>query len=108
MSILKICNKSIKHFSYLLNKSSCDAIFIGVKGGGCNGLKYFIKPTNEKEEKLDEVIIKDGVKIIVCGSSIMHLIGSDVSWKEDFMGCRVEIINPNATGKCGCGESWSI
>ena len=30
MSILKFCNKSIKHFSYLLNKSSCDAIFIGL------------------------------------------------------------------------------
>jgi len=108
MSILKFCSKSIIHFSKLLQTSGNNAIFIGVKGGGCNGLKYFIKPTNEKEEKLDEVIIKDGIKIIVCGSSLMHLIGSEVTWKEDFMGSRVEIINPNATGKCGCGESWSI
>lgn len=108
MSIIKICSRTIKHFKKILDKTNKNAIFIGIKGGGCNGVKYYIEPTNTPPEKLDEVIFKDGVKVIVCGESVFHLLGSEIKWREDFMGNGIEFINPNATGQCGCGESWSL
>ena len=108
MSIIKICSKTIKHFQKILDKTNKTAIFIGIKGGGCNGVKYYIKPTNKTPDKLDEVFVKDHVKIIVCGESVFHLLGSEIKWREDYMGNGIEFINPNATGKCGCGESWSL
>ena len=108
MSIIKICSRTIKHFQKILDKTNKKSIFIGIKGGGCNGVKYYIEPTNNAVEKLDETFEKDGVKIIVCGDSVFHLLGSELKWNEDYMGNRIEFINPNASSQCGCGESWSL
>tara|TARA_B100000401_G_scaffold437657_1_gene383790 strand:- start:1988 stop:2242 length:255 start_codon:yes stop_codon:yes gene_type:complete len=83
-------------------------ILIGIKGGGCNGYKYYIEPTSDEPEKLDEVILVDDLKIIVCGKSLMHLLGTHVYWKHDVMGSRIEIENPNAKSTCGCGDTFSI
>lgn len=108
MSIIKICSRTIKHFQKILDKTNKEAILIGIKGGGCNGVKYYIEPTDDIPSKLDETFVKDGVKIIVCGESVFHLLGSEIKWHEDYMGNGIEFINPNATGQCGCGESWSL
>jgi iron-sulfur cluster assembly protein len=35
----------------------------------------------------------------------LYVMGSEIDYKEDFAGSHIEIINPNATGSCGCGES---
>jgi len=110
MSLIKISAKTIKHFKNMLEKTNKTAMLIGVKGGGCNGARYYIEPTNDEPntETKDETFEKDGVKIIVCGASVFHLLGSKIEWNEDFMGSRIEFINPNAKGSCGCGESWSL
>ena len=63
---------------------------------------------HDTAKKLDETFVKDGVKIIVCGESVFHLLGSEIKWREDYMGNGIEFINPNANGQCGCGESWSL
>ena len=108
MSVIKICSRTIKHFQKILEKTNKEAILIGIKGGGCNGVKYYIEPTNDLPNKLDETFVKEGVKVIVCGNSVFHLLGSEIKWREDYMGNGIEFINPNATGQCGCGESWSL
>ena len=51
-NIISLCSKTIYHFKNLLKKDNSKYLFIGVKSGGCNGLKYIIKPTNEKPIKL--------------------------------------------------------
>ena len=47
-NIINICNKTLLHFNTILKKTNNSKILIGVKGGGCNGLKYFIKPINNE------------------------------------------------------------
>ena len=106
--ILYICNKSIKHFKKLLLKNNSKYINIGVKGGGCNGFKYYIEPSNEEPNKIDEIIIQDNIQINVCGKSLFYLIGSEINWKDDNMGNGIVFNNPNASSKCGCGETFSI
>ena len=105
--IVSICNHTIRHFKFLCGHEY-ESIFIGVKGGGCNGLKYYIRPTNEQAQKTDEMININNQNIIICGKSIMHLIGSKIYWKHDEMGARIEFDNPNAKTKCGCGDTFSI
>ena len=50
----------------------------------------------------------DNVNIIVCGKSLLHLIGVKIKWKDDLMGSGLEFNNPNATSSCGCGETFSL
>lgn len=108
--IMTFCNTTIKHFKHLVNNKPSKKmnILIGVKGGGCNGLKYYIEASDNKPEKKDETITIDDLKIVICGKSLMHLLGSHVYWKENEMGSRLEFDNPNARTKCGCGETFSF
>jgi len=80
---------------------------VSVKGGGCSGLKYSIEPTHDPPLASDEVMTVGGAKIIVCGKSMMYLLGTNVSWVEDIMGDRFEFTNPNAGATCGCGETFT-
>ena len=38
----------------------------------------------------------------------LYLLGTNIDWTEDFMGKRFTFDNPNATGKCGCGTTFSV
>ena len=81
-NILKFCKTTIIKLKNIKQNSNCKSILIGVKGGGCNGLKYFIEPTNNLPEKLDEEIKIDDLHITVCGKSLFYLIGTEITWKK--------------------------
>jgi iron-sulfur cluster assembly accessory protein len=38
----------------------------------------------------------------------MYVAGTRIDWKEEVFGAQFEISNPNSTGGCGCGESFSV
>ena len=108
-NIINICNKTLLHFKSIIIKTNSSKILIGVNGGGCNGLKYYVKPINNeyKLNKLDEKIKIENIDIVICGQSLMYLLGTEIKWKDDFMGSGLEFINPNADSTCGCGETFS-
>ena len=91
----------------ILQKSNKNAILFYVKGGGCNGFNYKLKPTDEIPDKLDEIVKVDDIEIHVCNSSLMHLLGTTIDWTEDIMGQGFTFQNPMAQSKCGCGTSFS-
>ena len=41
----------------LLHSNKSKTVLFSVEGGGCNGLKYQLQPTQESIQKLDEEII---------------------------------------------------
>ncbi len=98
---------AIHKLESILLKSNKNAIRFYVKGGGCNGFNYKLKPTNEIPDNLDEIVKIDGVEIHICNSSTMHLLGTHIDWKEDIMGQGFHFENPMAQSKCGCGTSFS-
>ena len=57
--MISMCSKTIQHFRTILQTNNSSRILLSVKGGGCNGLKYVVTPTNEKPMKLDQVLNKD-------------------------------------------------
>ena len=108
MSIIKICQKSIAHFNNILSKNNTNNLLLGVKSGGCNGLKYYIEPLYDSIEKNDEIIkLNDTNKLVICGKSIIHLIGTEVKWEDDLLSSGITFKNPNAKSTCGCGETFN-
>ena len=94
-------------------------ILFSLDAGGCNGFKYKIEPfienkkKKEKEkEKEKEITMEkcmiDGIEINVCNKSLLYVIGTEIDWKEDYMGSRFEFNNPLAKSKCGCNSSFSF
>jgi len=93
----------------LMAKAPGDAI--GVKLStprrGCSGLAYSVDYVTE-EEKFDEKITTPGGVFYVDGGSVLYLIGSTMDWQEDDFTAGFVFENPNATGACGCGESFTV
>jgi iron-sulfur cluster assembly accessory protein len=86
---------------------SYSALFFGAKGGGCAGFKYRLEPTSREPAALDERVDLDGVPVLVCGKSGWLVVGTEIDWTEDTMGARFTFTNPNSSGGCGCGATFS-
>ncbi len=74
---------------------------------GCSGLAYSVDYVTE-EQAMDEKIVTPGGTFYVDGGSILYLIGSTMDWVEDDFAAGFTFANPNATGSCGCGESFTV
>lgn len=94
----------------LINKENGKAVFLYLKGGGCNGFSYKFKILKEdkKPNKLDEVYKLDLNNLYLCNKSFMWLIGTEIDYIEDIMGSRFDFQNPNIYSKCGCGTSFNF
>ena len=74
---------------------------------GCSGLAYSVDYVTEAKP-FDERIETPGGAFFVDGASLLYLIGSTMDWVEDDFTAGFVFNNPNATGTCGCGESFTV
>src|ERR1700754_1171297 len=74
---------------------------------GCSGLAYSVDYVAEAKP-FDETIETPGGTLYVDGGSILYLVGSTMDWVEDDFVAGFVFQNPNATGSCGCGESFTV
>ena len=74
---------------------------------GCSGLAYSVDYVTE-ENAFDEKIETPGGAFYVDGASVLYLVGSTMDWREDDFATGFVFENPNATGSCGCGESFTV
>lgn len=81
---------------------------VAVKGGGCSGFQYEFLLDDAPPAHSDTVIEKDGAEAVVDDVSLGILKGSVLDYTEDLAAAGFSIKNPNATAKCGCGNSFSV
>jgi len=74
---------------------------------GCSGLAYSVDYVT-RAEPFDEKIETPGGTFYVDGASVLYLVGSIMDWNEDDFAAGFVFENPNATGSCGCGESFTV
>ena len=106
-NIITVSKKALQVFKNICKDNNSTHVLFNIESGGCNGFKYNLQPSS-KINKLDEIVKIDDVNIQVCHLSIMHLLGTHVDWKKDFLGERFVFENPNSTAKCGCGSTFSL
>ncbi len=74
---------------------------------GCSGLAYSVDYVTE-QKPFDEKIETPGGIFYVDGASVLYLVGSIMDWRDDDFAAGFTFDNPNATGACGCGESFTV
>ena len=77
---------------------------LGVQGGGCSGLTYFMDFDTPRED--DKVFANKGARVLVDPKSILYVSGSILDYTEGLMGSGFQIKNPNVKSSCGCGSSF--
>ena len=79
---------------------------VSVLPGGCSGFKYSL---NIEERALEDDMVSDvnGVRVFVDGFSAQYLTGVTIDYVSSMQGSGFTFSNPNATGGCGCGSSFT-
>lgn len=79
---------------------------VRVVPGGCSGFQYSLN-IEEASRQGDFVLDEKGVRLFVDMFSAQYLNGVQIDYVTNVMGAGFTFTNPNATGSCGCGSSFT-
>jgi iron-sulfur cluster assembly protein len=79
---------------------------VRVVPGGCSGFQYSLN-IEEESRQGDFILDQSGVKLFVDMFSAQYLNGVRIDYVTGVMGSGFTFTNPNATGSCGCGTSFT-
>ena len=82
------------------------ALRVRVVPGGCSGFQYSLN-IEEDSRQGDFILNQGGVKLFVDMFSAQYLNGVKIDYVTGVMGSGFTFTNPNATGSCGCGTSFT-
>ena len=80
---------------------------VSVLPGGCSGFQYRL---NVEERPFDDDFVLDvkGLRVFVDPFSAQYLSGVTIDYVTTMQGSGFTFDNPNATGGCGCGSSFTV
>ena len=79
---------------------------VSVQPGGCSGFRYGLLIEEQAAED-DIVLDQGGVRVFVDPFSAQYLNGTMIDYVSSMQGSGFTFKNPNATGGCGCGSSFT-
>ena len=79
---------------------------VRVVPGGCSGFQYSLN-IEEESRQGDFVLDEKGVRLFVDMFSAQYLNGVEIDYVQNVMGSGFTFKNPNSTGSCGCGSSFT-
>jgi iron-sulfur cluster assembly protein len=111
---IKLTEKAATELRSLMSKEIADknmsanaVLRLMVVGGGCSGFSY--KMGFDEDVRPDDRIEElNGVRVAVDEKSYLYLSGTEVDFQDGLMGRGFVFQNPNASGSCGCGSSFSV
>ena len=80
-----------------------------ILAGGCSGLEYKLDllGADETATPADREVATNGVRVLMDLKSAIHVTGSVIDYESGLLRRGFRITNPNATGTCSCGDSFS-
>jgi len=105
--LITVTKRAVERIAYLLKGKEARNVLFYVQGGGCNGMKYMLEPVHRPDPKDEVIPLKGDAKLVVCHKSLMFLIGTEIDVEDNFMGEAFSFQNPNVSGTCGCGQTFT-
>lgn len=111
-AILTITPAAADRIRHLLQQKEPQpaAVMVSVKTKGCSGMSYdlqYLDTLSDKPKFADEVT-QHGVTVIIDPKASLFIVGSVMDYKETPTHSGFDFVNPNETGRCGCGESFTV
>lgn len=80
---------------------------VAVLPGGCSGFQYGLNIEDAPEAE-DEVLDLAGLRLFIDPFSAQYLEGVEIDYVTSMMGSGFAFSNPNSSGGCGCGSSFTV
>jgi iron-sulfur cluster assembly protein len=92
---------------FLAQTPGAVGVRFGVKRTGCSGFAYVVDLAEDAHPD-DHTLEVDGIRLIVDGKSLPMVDGTVIDFRRQGLNAAFVFHNPNATGECGCGESFTV
>ncbi|UXI66982.1 HesB/IscA family protein [Tahibacter amnicola] len=91
---------------FLARNAQAVGVRFGVKKTGCSGYSYTVDLADQIAPD-DRVYDEDGIKIVIDPKSLPFVDGTAIDFQKSGLNAQFVFDNPNVTGECGCGESFT-
>jgi iron-sulfur cluster assembly protein len=93
---------------YLTRRGHGVGLRLGVRKTGCSGFAYVVDYADDVQS--GDIVFEDahGVKVVVDAEALGLLDGMEVDFVRNGLNESFQFRNPNVSGECGCGESFSV
>ena len=93
--------------TYLEKRGSGIGLRLGVTETGCSGYSYVINYADEVDDS--DVVFEDkGITVVVTPDALQLIDGTVVDFVKNGLNEAFTFRNPNISGECGCGESFTV
>lgn len=93
---------------YLEKNPKAKGLRLSVKKTGCSGLSYVVDFVEQASADDMAFPLVEACPLFVDKSSYPFLQGMLVDYVKEGFNARFVFQNPNQTGSCGCGESFTV
>lgn len=93
--------------NFLAANPQAAGVRFGVRKTGCSGYAYTVDIA-ERVAANDRVLEQDGVTVVVDEKSLPFIDGTEIDFARNGLNSSFVFRNPNSTGECGCGESFTV
>jgi len=109
MMDVQLTERALRHVKQIQQREHLtdQGLRVSLAAGGCSGYSYkldFDKGPNPD----DTVFEQDGLHVFVETPLLDQLKGTVIDYVSTLQGSSFQFSNPNATGTCGCGTSFSV
>lgn len=99
--------QALAHVQTWLTTTNAIGIRLAIKKTGCSGYKYVVELA-DAELAEDHIFPQtDGTKVLVNSEALALVNGTTIDYVRSGLNSQFRFFNPNETGSCGCGESFT-
>ncbi len=99
---------AIAYVKKQIEKHQAIGLRVGTKKAGCSGFKYVVDYVFSKNADDHIFQIEPELAVYIDTESLPALQGIQLDYVREGLNGSLKFINPNETGSCGCGESFSV
>ncbi|HET8706218.1 MAG TPA: iron-sulfur cluster assembly accessory protein [Pseudomonadales bacterium] len=99
---------AVKHLLTQVSEAGAKGIRVAVKPSGCSGYKYVLDAVDKSDSNDVVLHLEGGLDVFVDKESLPMIQGMEVDYVKEGLNRSIQFRNPNVTGECGCGESFSV
>lgn len=107
-STVELTPSATQHILTYLEKENQKGIRLSVKKTGCSGLSYVIDYVEAPLQGDIVVPLENDYLICIDKKSYPYLKGLLIDYVKQGINYKFIFTNPNQTGQCGCGESFTV
>ncbi|NBB92814.1 MAG: iron-sulfur cluster assembly accessory protein [Gammaproteobacteria bacterium] len=104
---VRLTDAAVGRVREFLDRDGGAGLRIDVRRTGCSGWAYDVELASEIGDS-DHVFEQDGLKVLVSDKAMPMVAGTTVDFVQEGLVREFRFRNPNVTGECGCGESFTV